>query len=350
MLRTLIRLSDGTEISSGSDASMNIRSCTTTHCCNSGEELTIGSVCAACVEMVVQAPANAFKCEDTFTLFKIDGVGNETQIGVFNVQTPQKKGHQLWQVTAYDNVIKLDIDLTEWLQENVAYLNDPRYFVAAVCRQCGVTFSDTGFIYNEDAHKIPYFEPTGTITGRKLLQWVAQMLGYFCIADSDGNIRFAWYRDNTRVVLSQKGERYQLQGSYKRNNEILPVDGVQIMYSKASICQTPANIALSNPYIIRDNPILDSKTMLEMFDIADVIFDRLSHDRIVFECDGFGSLAACEVSTPTSLDVNVGDIIVVDEQDPGEQNTYKNCMRVMTKIQKGQKDTLYCTGSYRRRN
>ena len=355
MLRTLIRLSDGTEISSGLSASMNIRSCTITQCCNSGEELTIGSVCAACVEMVVQASDNTFNSEDIFTLFKVDDAGNETQIGVFNVFTLEKKGDQLYKVTAYDNVVKLDADLTDWFEGYIKQQpSDPVRFVDDVCRQCGVTIIQQPQ-YSE-CHNISEFKAKAPVTGRKLIGWVAEMLGYFCTAGPYGDIAFGWYRDNTQVVLHGKGDRYRLQGSFKRKNRILPVDGVLIQYDKdqdgfnGSICQTPAYVTLNNPYIIQNNPILDSKTMLEMFDIADTIMDRLSADRVIFECGGFGSLIACEVSIPASLDVNVGDIIVVIEQDPGMQNTYKNCMRVMTKIQKGQKDTLYCTGSYRRRN
>lgn len=355
MLRTLIRLSDGTEISSGSNESMNIRSCTITQCVNSGDDLTIGSVCAACVEMVVEAPANTFNPDDTFTLFKVDDAGNRTQIGIFNVFTPEKKGERLCRVTAYDNVIKLDTDLTEWFGEYIKQPpDDPVRFIDDICGQCGVR-ADQQLRYSE-CHNIGEFNVKTTVTGRKLLGWVAEMLGYFCTAGPNGDIVFGWYRDNTQVVLRDKEDRYRLQGSHKHKNVILPVDGVLIKYDKdqdgvnCSICQTPAYVTLSNPYIIQDNPILDSKTMPDMFDIADHIWEILSNDRKIYECNGFGNLAACEVSIPASIDVNVGDIIVVVEQDPGEQNTFKNCMRVMTKIQKGQKDTLYCTGSYRRRN
>ena len=345
MLRTLIRLSDGTEISSGLSASMNIRSCTITQCCNSGEELTIGSVCAACVEMVVQASDNTFNSEDIFTLFKVDDAGNETQIGVFNVFAPEKKGEHLYKVTAYDNVIKLDVDLSEWLLENVAYLRDPRDFAYAVCRQCGVAFSDTGFNFH-DIHYIPYFEPTGPVTGRKLLQWLGEMLGYFCVATPAGELEFRWYVDNINGVLSDTGSRFRIRGSYKFKNHILPIDSVRIIDSNGNYRSSTLD-SIGNQYIIKENPILEGYASVKH---AGYILQRLLNEKEIFECHGYGSLAACEVSIPASLDVNVGDIIVVDEQDPGMQNTYKNCMRVMTKIQKGQKDTLYCTGSYRRRN
>lgn len=354
MLRTLIRLSDGTEISSGSNADMNIRSCTITQCVNSGDDLTIGSVCAACVEMVVQAPPGIFKSGDVFTLFKVDDAGNRTQVGIFNVFEPEKKGDQLYKVTAYDNVFRLDIDLTQWLNDNFTSLpNDPNGFVDKVCFQCGVRLGrlPTCSYY----HSIEVFPIKETVTGRKLFRWVAEMLCCFCYADPNGFISFGWYRDNTQIVLTDQGKRRRLHGSFKHRGSISPVDGLLITHYSGdgftgSTCQTPAMIKLSNPYIIKDNPILGVKDMPTMFKIADHIWANLLDDQKIYECGGYGQLVACEVSTPAVLDVNVGDIIVVAEQDPGWERTAKICMMVMTKIQKGQKDTLQCVGSYRRRN
>ena len=348
MLRTLIRLSDGTEISSGSNADMNIRSCTITQCVNSGDDLTIGSVCAACVEMVVQAPANTFKTDDVFTLYKVDDAGNRTQIGIFNVFTSEKKGEHLYKVTAYDNVIKLGTDLTEWLSENVAYIEDPRSFAYEICRQCGVMFSDAGFNYDEDIHYIPYFEPTGPVTGRKLLQWVGEMLGYFCIATHTGELVFRWYVDKTNVVLSETGNRHRFRGSYKMKNRILPIDSVKIIGGSDNYRSSTID-SIGNQYIVKDNPILERHASVKH---AKYILDRFLNDDRTFVGGDTDSMVAGEVSIPASLDIRVGDVIVVEEQERMQDEVHvpRLLMRVMTKIQKGQKDTLQCVGPHRRRN
>lgn len=355
MLRNLIRLSDGTEISSGSNAELNIRSCTITQCCNSGDDLTIGSVCAACVEMVVQAPDGTFTTGDMFTLYKVDDSGNRTQIGIFNVLTAEKRGNRLHQVTAYDEISRLDADLTEWFNDpSVSLPNDPKSFVSKVCFQCGVRLGK--FPTYSDCHSIGAFSIRGTVTGRRLLFWVAEMLGCFCTADSDGFISFDWYRDNTQIVLRDKGQRYRLQGSFKQRGTMSPIDGLLIMNDRDNdgqndrVYQTPEYISLKNPYIIKDNPILGVKDMPIVFDIADHIWEILTNDQQICKDGGHGSLVSCEVATPASLDINVGDIIVVDEKDPDNPDTDRLFMRVMTKIQKGQKDTLQCVGSYKRRN
>ena len=56
MLKNLIVLPDGTEISSGVGTVNAIQSVTLTQCVNSGEELTIGSACAAMLEATILTP------------------------------------------------------------------------------------------------------------------------------------------------------------------------------------------------------------------------------------------------------------------------------------------------------
>lgn len=347
MYRTLIQLADGTEISSGSGKNMNVRKCTLTQCCNSGEELTIGSVCSACSELTLQVPDNTIRCNEAFTLFRVDDAGNTRQIGVFTPQKPQKAGDCLWKVTAYDNVSKLDVDLTQWLIDNIALLHDPRDFVGAVCNQCGVRFKETGFYYH-DYHYIPCFEPNGPVTGRKLLQWVAEFCGYFCVADPEGNIRFKWYRDSTTIDLSGSGEAFRYKGKWKLYNEILPCDGVRIVFEKGTV-QYPFR-EINNPYIIKDNPIFERLRESGWNSPAQLLVEKLEDlDAICSYGGGSSYLGACEVTISSGEDIEVGDIIIADKQLP-EQDEHPNYiyMIVMTKKTTGQQCTLKCTGSYRR--
>jgi hypothetical protein len=348
MLKTLIRLSDGREISSGVNESMNIRSCTITQCCNSGDDLTIGSVCAACVEMVVEAPDNTFRSDDVFTLYKVDDAGNRTQIGIFNVFAPEKKSDHLYKITAYDNVIKLDTDLSDWLLENIAFLSDPRSFVSEVCRQCGVVFSYKGFYFDDDIHRIPYFEPNGPVTGRKLLQWIGEMCGYFCIADAYGYICFKWY-SAARVDLSETDKWVRFQGGCKFNNHIMPCDGVRLIFGTDSR-QFPFR-TLNNPYIIKDNPILQCWKDSGWTAVAELLAKKFEElDELCTLGEGY--LAACEAAVQSTNEIEVGDIVIFDRQSPAEDGkpTPYISMLVMTKKTFGQRCVIKCTGSYRRRN
>ena len=347
MLKTLIRLSDGTEISSGVDADMNIRSCTITQCVNSGTELTLGSVCAACAELVLQVPDGILKEEDAFSLFKVDYFGKETKIGIFNVKTSEQKGEQLRRITAYDNIIKLDVDITAWLSgwfESSPY-SDVFTIVDAICNKLHLRIGS--FPDNLDAHAYQIYSFTPErVNCRQFFRWVAEMLACFCVADSDGNICFRWYRDNTQIVLGKTGEWYRLQGAYKLHNRMLPFDGVQILRSSHSYVQSPVAYEYQSSYLIEDNPVLTAKDIRDVLVVSDDIIAKLNKDTNLLS--GNDSFVACEVSVPASLDVMAGDIIVVDQQNSDDGTLVRLLMRVMTKVQSGQKDTLKCTGSYRR--
>ena len=54
MLKTIIVLPDGTEVSSGTGVVNAIRCVTLTECVNRGEELTIGSTCANAVTLFAE--------------------------------------------------------------------------------------------------------------------------------------------------------------------------------------------------------------------------------------------------------------------------------------------------------
>ena len=73
-----------------------------------------------------------------------------------------------------------------------------------VCNACNLELKNTE-IPNGDL-PVPEFSASG-ITGRKLMQWVAEACGRFCRADADGKIELAWYTP-TEITLEPSGERY----------------------------------------------------------------------------------------------------------------------------------------------
>ena len=74
MLRTMIRLPDGTEIFSGPEQSNVIRSVKLTQCVNSGKELNLGSVCANMVEADLQTPNGGLQITagEELAVYKVD--------------------------------------------------------------------------------------------------------------------------------------------------------------------------------------------------------------------------------------------------------------------------------------
>ena len=118
MLKTIIKLPDGTQISSGKIMDTAIQSCTITECVNSGEELTLGSACAASLEvtLLVNGDDLDVTAGEEVTVYKQDGNKAPTQVGVFILEKPTRAAANSIKFTGYDRVSKLDKDLTAWLK------------------------------------------------------------------------------------------------------------------------------------------------------------------------------------------------------------------------------------------
>ena len=140
MLRTKIILPDGRSITSGTGDVPAIREVKLTKCVNSREELTLGSVCAAMVEITVLDPAGelALSAGQEIAVSGIDETGAECPVGIFVAEKPVRASANCVRITAYDRVSLLDKDLTEWLAGLEGWPYTLLGLGKMVCEACGV--------------------------------------------------------------------------------------------------------------------------------------------------------------------------------------------------------------------
>ena len=103
MLRNLIVLPDGTELSTGTYA---IQSAKYTNVVNSETELTLGSVCSSMLEVKFFSPAGSVNISagTEVTYYKVDDSGIRTKVGLFTLETPERPSTNTYKFTAYDRV------------------------------------------------------------------------------------------------------------------------------------------------------------------------------------------------------------------------------------------------------
>lgn len=398
MLKSILVLpDDGTRISSGSDADVSVKSCTTTECVNSGAELTIGSTCCACLEVqiITKGQKLGLSAGQLIELHKADDSGNETKVGTFRLEMPTKKSDNVYKVTAYDRVADLDKDLSAWLKGLTGWPYDLIAFAGMVCETCGLTLVTTE-IPNGN-FPVQQFYKAG-VTGRRLMEWICEIACRFCRANADGDIEFGWYA-NSGVSIQPTGDRYYFAGAltyedydvaaidevqlrladsdsgalwppivngtvtyaylrirsgpgtnYGEVGQLAQGDTVRILEQKTIngavwgriaegwICITGyvelETAEAENPYIITGNAILMAKVTDDLLPYLQVIRDQLA---------ALPAYKPCKVSLPAGLDVRPGDVVQVTDK---HGNAFTTC--VMTKTQAGQRDTLECTGSARR--
>lgn len=327
MLKSLIILPDGTELSSGIGTVNALRDVKLTQCVNAGTELTLGSVCADMIEATLLTPGGQLNVAagTEVAFYKVDESGNRTKMGLFTLETPTRPSANTYRLTAYDRVSWLDRDLTQWLAGLTQWPYSLLTFAQMVCNACGLVLKNTE-IPNGD-FQVPKFSASG-ITGRRLMQWVAEACGRFCRATADGELELAWYTP-AEVTLQPSGDWFYYGDSLRYEDyQVAVIDRVQIR-------QNDRDVGVSygtgnNVYHITGNILLISDSETVFSGAAKVLYDVLQAVRYT----------PCRVSLPVNVRIRAGDILQVTDRNGKTFSVY-----VMNKVQSGHKETLECTGS-----
>ena len=397
MLRNLIVLPDGTEVFSGVVGTNAIKSVSITSAVNEQTELTLGSVCSAMVDATIITPYGGLGIDagTEITLYKVEDSGARHLAGLYTLEKPTRPTANTYKITAYDRVSWLDRDLTQWLAGLDGWPYTLLEFSRMVCEACGLALINES-IPNGD-YQIPQFSADG-ITGRKLMQWCGEICARFLRATPDGDVEFAWYRENTSVQIAPtRSGKTQARTSdvitddgagnvvIASNKIIVTDDGLgnvvvssailditddgagnvtvrvnaeeqQIAYysgsltyedyqvypiEKVQIRMTDNDVGVVYPdaegelntYIISGNYLLTTASTDTLLPVAQEIHEQIKNV----------AYTPCRVSVPANLEINAGDIVTITDINGISIQTY-----VMQKSQKGQRDTIECTGSYRR--
>lgn len=322
-----ILLPDGGRISSGPEAVISLQKVTLSQKVNTYDALTCGSVFSACLEVLLlcQADTLPIRAGDRIELFR-----EENKQGVFWVDALEKTGKGIYRLTAYDSLSLLDKDLSSWLASLSHWPYTLQELAQMVCQQCGIGLKEEVLPGGE--FQVSPFKGQD-ITGRMLLGWIGQAIGRFCRATPDGEAEFAWYTP-TDVLLEPAGEQYYYQGSFSRKTEILPIDQVQIRTDREDVGTLfPEEYTGSNVYVVEGNPLLAAENGQSLRGIAQSLYELLSPI----------TYTPGKVAVPGSLEIAPGQIVGVKDYKGNTHTFY-----ITERIRSGRKDTLSCTGVYKR--
>lgn len=329
MLRTIIKLPDGTEISSGANHKNAIQSATLTECVNSGEDLILGSACSNALEVTLFTPDGGLSLEAgaEVAVYKEDGAARK-DVGVFILEKPTRPTANTMKVTGYDRVSKLDKDLSAWLSGLKEWPYPLTTFAGMVCDACGLEYKPSAVINGD----FPVQQFTrSTVTGRQIMQWLGEICARFCRATPDGKIEFAWYADSGKAITTG-GEIYYFQnGLSYEDYETAKVDAVQLRLANSNDgALWPEAVGAVNSYIITGNAILNLQITESLRPVLANIQAAIADV----------SYTPCKVSIPANMDIRAGNTVRITDKNGKNITAY-----VMTKTQTGQKDTLECTGN-----
>lgn len=331
MLKTIVILPDGTELSSGTAHRHAIKNCSLTQCVNGAKELTLGSVCAAMAELtVLTADGNLpLQAGEEFTLYRQEGEIRH-KVGIFIAQKPEKTSAATLRLTAYDRVSLLDTDLTEWLDSLTGWPYTLQELSRMIAAACGIALKETPLPNGEFA--VAKFYAQG-VTGRQLMGWIGELTGRFCRCSPDGELELGWYTPNPVTLGS--GELYYYQnGLSYADYTVAPIEKVQLRQNAGDVGSVyPDSPEKSNTYILSGNPLAAANSASSLIGIAQTLYEQLQSV----------TYTPCTLTMPASFLVNAGDILTVTAADGKTFSAY-----IMTRRQQGGKDILECTGSQNR--
>ena len=333
MLKNLIVLPDGTEIFSGTVGKNAIKSAKFTNCVNDQTEMSLGSVCPSMMETSIISPYGGLSIEAgaEVAAYKVDDSGTRHLVGLYTLEKPTRPSANTYKIVAYDRISWLDKDLSQWLANLNVWPIPLLEFAQMVCAECGLNLVNAT-IPNAD-YQIQQFSGDG-ITGRKLLQWCGEICARFLRATPIGEVEFAWYADTTTMISADGGIHYVGGSLSYEDYEVAPIEKVQLRSTADDIGVVYPDIeGEANTYIITGNYLLTASATDELLPVAEVIHNEIKN--FVYR--------PCKVSVPASFEVDAGDIITITDINGVAFRTL-----VMQKTQKGQRDTLECTGSHRR--
>lgn len=330
MLKTVLLLSDGTEISSGAQMQNAIRNVKLRQQVNDTKELTLGAVCSAMLEAELQTPNGELELTagEEITAYKVDEADTHHLLGTFILEKPVRIGPNTMRLTAYDRVSLLDKDLTQWLQGLNNWPYTLQEFAAMVCTACGVTLKNESIPNGEQPVQIFSAQ---NITGRKLMQWVGEAAGRFCRATEDGQIELAWYTPSG-ICITPDGDPFYYQGSLTYEDYVVkPVEKVQIKLTADDVGVVwPDETGEKNTYAISGNLLLTTSSSETLLPVVKTLYEQLKDV----------TYTPCKLQLPASMAIQAGQILTVTDINGKSFQTY-----VMTKTQNGQRDTLECSGS-----
>lgn len=333
MLKTVLILPDGTQLTSGTEDAVNILSASLVQSVNEGQELTLGAACASRLEVKLRAPEGAISPEagQEVQLYKQDAGGERHLLGLYTLEKPVRVSANTLQLTAYDRMTRLDRELASWLCGLDGWPYSLYALAVMVCDACGLELANET-LPNGD-HPVAAFA-AASVTGRTLVKWIGQACGCFCRVTPEGKAEFAWYTPCDAHITPDGTLFYYQNGLTYADYAVQPVEKVQIHQSREDVGVVwPDETGEKNTYILTGNMLLTGEDSQSLLPVAQSLYTQLQDV----------SYTPCKVTIPHTLSIVPGSIVTVTDRGGRTVTVY-----VMTSTLSGGRQTLECTGSRRR--
>lgn len=300
---------------------------TLTRSVNSGDNLLLGSCCAAKVEFnILDLDGNFTNLAGKEFLYTCES----EQQGYFTVDSVERQNDVALKVTAYDRMILFDITVDDMI---TALPNDFTLseLYTTLCGYVGVDLQEQEITNGDFSIKKNF---TGSnITGRDMLYWIAEAAASYAFINADGKVELGFYNSDSEKTIDC--DRYFTVNI--SDFKTAQINKLQIHKNEndiGCIVQTDDSengTAAINAYTITDNPLFYTTDGTTLETPAQAILEKIQGFCYVpFECE-----LLCDSQSP-----NIGDLVIIKTQNRDDVKSV-----VMECVKNGMRMNISAKGS-----
>ncbi len=341
MIYHKVVLEDGTELSS--DVIMSV---TFEDSVNSDTDISPGSCCvnSTTISFWTGEVSVQLAVGDTFQLWRYND-GYVELLGTFVAEQPTKTSANVYSVVSYDYISKTEVIISDWLA-TVTFPITMENLLIALVSEMGLELGE--YVLPNGSYKVQSFY-ADSLTGRQILQWIAEANALYCFADGYGKIAFGWYKHRSDVtvgvsdlsglrqlwvgtdgiLLTLEEELFELdegvvQYGYTQDS-LLYEDYSTALIEKVQINQSDSDVGViypdsstaTNTLVITSNYLLLTETTSNLSVVAENIYNALKTMTYV----------PCSATLPAGCTIRAGDVVTVTDSTGTEFNTYVTSVR-----------------------
>lgn len=264
MRRSIFQFPDGTEITSGLEAVPAIRTVTYSQQVCSQTDFAYGGAAAAMVEVTLIDPTDAATLPaGEFFYYEEAPDGTRQLLGIFTPEAMVRTGPHACRFTAYDRMIRLDRDMTQWLSALTGWPYTMEAFLSLVCDCCGLTLQPQTRLPNGS---YPAARFLGSFTARELIAFIAGANAAYAHITPQGELAFSAFTAAQTVVGAQcrllEVERFTTA----------PIARVQVSQTDSD---AGVSVGEGETYRIVGNPMLTAASAEALLPCVQTLYQRL---------------------------------------------------------------------------
>lgn len=173
-----------------------------------------------------------------------------SKLGIFYASKPDIVVKKTINVTAYDQMLRLEADMPSSTSLGISYPTTLGSFYDTLCYQIGIPYTASPF-FNSTLEIAKEPPDLSMATIRQVIGWIAECACSIARFNRDGALEFAWF-NTTSKTYDESGYKEFTPAWY----ETQAINGMYYRNTNESK-QDTTGVTLTNNYLIQDNPFLN---------------------------------------------------------------------------------------------